>query len=205
LKELSEAQDSKSISNAVESALLDEVNALKEANGIMEIENSGLRKQLLALASTSDEFAETLRKQIQSLITENAKRHDQSGIVALAEINEALCAEIDRVKARLLAYEQGKEIPLNLSDSEVPELLGRYQKLGKRFTAVTKVSEHLNQFVDSAHQRNRELETEVASLRAENLSLTDRLREKDRTNRKLLHETGRVLADHAKVLSRLDQ
>jgi predicted nucleic acid-binding Zn-ribbon protein len=147
---------------------------------------------------------ETIRKQIQALKTENERNHDQTGTIDLTEINEALCAELDRVKARLLAYEEGTEVQQELSNSEVPELLGRYRKLGKRFSAVTKVSEHLNELIDNAHCRNQRLESEISSLRTENLSLSEQLCQKDKSNQKFAEETERVIAEHAEVFGRLD-
>jgi chromosome segregation ATPase len=122
-----------------------------------------------------------------------------------AEINEALCAEIERLKARLAGFEEGTEIHPDLSESEVPELVGRYQKLGKRFSAVARVSEHLNQLVDNAHRRNHDLETELAELRAENVALAQQLRRKDRSNQELAEETERVLVEHAQILERIEE
>jgi septal ring factor EnvC (AmiA/AmiB activator) len=103
----------------------------------------------------------------------------------------------------LVAYEQETVIP-DLSASEIPELLGRYQKLGKRFNAIAGVSEHLNHLVDNAHRRNRELEDELSSLRSENLSLAEQLRKKEKSNQKLVDENERVLAEHFHVLGRFD-
>jgi chromosome segregation ATPase len=192
LKELSEARETKS-SDAHKQFLLGEVNALKEANSSLEDENSDLRRQLLALASTSDEFVETIRKQIQNLRMENERNDEKSYTIDLTEINETLCAEIDRLKARLLAFEEGSDN--QHSANEIPELLGRYKRLGKKFTAITKVSEQLNLLVENAHRRNKDLELEVSSLRAENLALAEENREKERSNHKLLEENERMLTE----------
>jgi DNA repair exonuclease SbcCD ATPase subunit len=193
LKELSEAQGSKSSSSPKELALVEEVNALKEANKKLEGENSGLRRQLLAAVSTSAEFAEIIRKQIQALKAENDKNLDQSRTIDLTEVEEV----------RLFPYKGGTEVHQDLPSSDVPELLRRYNKLGKRFAAVTEVSEHLNQLVDNAHQRNQELESEISTLRSENLSLLERLRRKNQSNQTFIQETERVLAKQAQVLDHL--
>jgi chromosome segregation ATPase len=201
LKELSDANESRSSSGApTENILLDEINAVKEANQSLESENSQLRKQMIAVISTSDDFAETIRRQIQGLRAENEGTSEQSLPFELTEINERLCVEIERLKNRLAAYEDGTEMHTELSGSS--ELLGRYQKLEKRFNAMARFSDRLNELIDTSHRRNHDLENELSVLRTDNLSLSEQLRKKEKSHQKLLAETECVLAQNAEMLGR---
>jgi chromosome segregation ATPase len=203
LKELSDGNESRSSSGTPsENILLDELNAVKEANQGLESENSELRKQMIAVISTSDDFAETIRRQIQSLRAENEGASDQSLPLELTEINERLCVEIERLKNKLAAYEEGTEMHTELSGCS--ELLGRYQKLEKRFNAMATFSDRLNQLIDASHRRNHDLENELSVLRTENLSLSEQLRKKEKSHQKLLAETERVLAQNAQVLGSIE-
>jgi hypothetical protein len=112
----------------------------------------------------------------------------------LAEMNERLCVEIECLKNKLTAYEEGAEL------SGSSELLGRYQKLEKRFSTMATFSDRLNQLIDKSHRRNHDLANELLVLRTENLSLSEQLRKKEKSHQKLLSERECTLAQNADAL-----
>jgi chromosome segregation ATPase len=118
-------------------------------------------------------------KQVEKLnCDDDCLKTDASLTVGLTEINENLKNQFEVLSENLAKCEGNEEMTseLSLVKDDVNELVERYRKLGRRFGKLKKCCEKLNEIVDKAHARNRELEGALGKLRQENLDLVEKAR-----------------------------